>query len=119
MEAVNEFATIGIKEAAPVSNIDKTVSEQGKLFVEVEVEGETKQVENGTYEAVLSITRKSLGTIDNINGTIDWVYFSQAYETNQGYAFQLNLSEPIFIDKENKVLSKEPVRRHQGQPGRC
>lgn len=107
MEAVNEFATIGIKEAAPVSNIDKTVSEQGKLFVEVEVEGETKQVENGTYEAVLSITRKSLGTIDNINGTIDWVYFSQAYETNQGYAFQLNLSEPIFIDKENKVLSKE------------
>lgn len=107
MEAVNEFATIGIKEAAPVSNIDKTVSEQGKLFVEVEVEGETKQVENGTYEAVLSITRKSLGTIDNINGTIDWVYFSQAYETNQGYAFQFNLSEPIFIDKENKVLSKE------------
>ena len=106
MEAVNEFATIGIKEAAPVSNIDKTVTEKGKLFVEVEVEGETKQVENGTYEAVLSITRKSLGTIDNINGTI-WVYFSQAYETNQGYAFQLNLSEPIFIDKENKVLSKE------------
>lgn len=107
MEAVNEFATIGIKEAAPVSNIDKTVTEKGKLFVEVEVEGETKQVENGTYEAVLSITRKSLGTIDNINGTIDWVYFSQAYETNQGYAYQLNLSEPIFIDKENKVLSKE------------
>ena len=109
-EAVAELVTIGLKKAN-VANIDKKVTDQGKLFVAVEVETdgkvETETVENGTYEAVLNITRKSLGTIDNIDATINWFYYGDINGTKVGYAFQNYLSQPIFVDGENKVLSKE------------
>lgn len=104
--ALAELVTVGLKKAN-VANIDKKVTDQGAYSVAVKVENKTKSVGLGNYEAVLNITRKTLGTIDNVDAAINWFYLNEAGDQGYSVADNQYVSTDIFIDTESKVLSKE------------
>lgn len=73
-EAKATMVTVGLKKAE-ANNIDKTITEEGILAVTV---GEEEIATSQNYKATLTITRKNLGTIEDLNTTINWVYANQA-----------------------------------------
>lgn len=95
------LATVGIKKA-DVQNIDKTVTDKVAFAVAVDVNGKVETVEKDVYEATLTITRKSLGTISNIDATIDWFYDGEGNDGTQdlavGYANDLYISADNIIN---------------------
>lgn len=106
MDDAAELVTVGLKKAN-VANIDKNVTDKGTYAVAVKVEGKTESVVLDNYEAVLNITRKTLGTIDNVNAAINWFYLNEAGDQGYSVADNQYVSTDIFIDTESKVLTKE------------
>lgn len=102
------LVAIGIKEAE-VNNIDKTVADKVMFAVGANVDGAVKSVEKEVYEASLTITRKSLGTISNIDAAIDWFYAGEGNDGSQdlptGYAHDLYISADNIINAE--ILTNE------------
>ena len=105
---IKSLMEIGVKNAEKnAGNIDKTVSDKVTFFIAAKVGEETRTIEKGDYEATLTITRRSLGTINEINSEIDWFYTGTgslsadgASTEKVGYANDLYISEDNFINAD-------------------
>ena len=106
MDAKGERVTIGI-ETADEANIGKKVEESGKLFVSVKTEDGEQTVKKSSaattsekeYKATVEITRKQLGTIDDLEEVIiPWRYLYDVSGVNYGYSENQEISGAIRFD---------------------
>lgn len=101
-----QLVKVGLKKAE-VTNIDKKVVDAAAMYVKV---GEKKVDTKMIYAATLKITRKNLGTIENLNATINWAY-DQAKSTDDkqfgGYKGNAYTTGYVIIDNAYDFLTKE------------
>lgn len=102
--------TVGLSKAVE-GNIGKTITDTGKLYVSIEVEGAKQLVKKSSsetekeYTANLHITRELLGTIEGINAQIDWTYAYTVNSENYGYSNSKKyLSDAVRFDNEGEAI---------------